>query len=78
MTPGKYDLTLYEGDSYAWRVRLWADADGLVPIDLTGATVAAQFRDKPNGLVVVDMGAVVRAGHNLLASSDGWRKTCRV
>ena len=54
MTPGKFDLKLYRGDSYMWRVTLYSDTAGTVPIDLTGATVAAQFRDKPGGVVVVD------------------------
>ena len=54
MTPGKYDLDLYRGDSYGWRVILWDDDDKTVPTDLTGAVVEAEFRDKPGGAAIVN------------------------
>jgi hypothetical protein len=53
MTPGKYDLNIYKGDSYKWRFTLWADADRTVPVDLTGATAAAEIRDRSGGTVIV-------------------------
>lgn len=59
MTPGKYDLDLYRGDSYAWRFRFWTDAGQTIPVDLTGATVKAEYRDKPGGAVVVAMTCTV-------------------
>ena len=59
MTPGKFPLKLYRGDSYAWRVSLYSDTAGSVPFDLTGATVAAQIRDKPGGEQLVDLGCTV-------------------
>lgn len=55
MTPGKYDLKLYRGDSYAWSFDLWHDVDKTDPVDLTGATAAAQIRDKPGGEMVIDL-----------------------
>jgi hypothetical protein len=53
MTPGKFDLNLYRGDSYSWTFRLWADDEKTVAVDLTGATVAAEIREKPAGTSVV-------------------------
>lgn len=55
MTPGKYDLALYRGDTYRWSVQLWADAEQTVPVDLTGATVAAEIRDKPSGTKITTL-----------------------
>jgi hypothetical protein len=53
MTPGKFDLSLYRGDSYAWRFILWQDEAQTVPVDLTGATVEAEIREKSAGTSVV-------------------------
>jgi hypothetical protein len=55
MQPGKFDLTLYRGDSYEWQFVLWQDEDKTVPVDLTGATVAAEIRDKTAGRTVIDL-----------------------
>lgn len=49
MTPGKYDLPLYRGDTYAWQFTLWEDDDQTIESDLTDVTVAAQIRDRPGG-----------------------------
>ena len=54
----KYDLKLYRGDTVEWGVRVFA-ADGITPIDLTGSTVAAQFRDKFDGTQVVDFDTTI-------------------
>lgn len=54
----KKDLQLYRGDSAAFRVQIWSD-DGTTPYDLTGATVAVQFRDKYDGTEVVDWNTTV-------------------
>ena len=59
MTPGKYDLALYRGDSYSWRFQLWRDPGRTQPLDLTGALVAAEIRDKPGGLTIVVLTCVV-------------------
>ena len=57
--PGKYDLSLYRGDSFEWRFQLWEDEARTDPVDLTGATVAAEFRDKSGGLTIVAFRCVV-------------------
>ena len=59
MTPGKYDLKLYRGDFYEWRFRLWQDKERTIAADLTGATVAAEFRDKPGGQTIVAFDCVI-------------------
>jgi hypothetical protein len=55
MTPGSYDLCLYRGDSARWRFQLWQDDAKTQPADLTGATVLAQIRDRPDGSNIVDL-----------------------
>ena len=55
MTPGKHDLALYRGDSYAFQAKLWSDPEHTIPNDLTGATAAAQLRDKFDGTNVIDL-----------------------
>jgi hypothetical protein len=57
--PGTYDLALYRGDSYGWRVRLWEDAAATIPADLTGVTVEAEIRDRSAGTFVVALDTVV-------------------
>jgi hypothetical protein len=52
MTPGKYALLIYRGDSYKWQFKLWSDAAKTIPLDLTGVTVKAEIRDKPGGNVL--------------------------
>lgn len=59
MRPGNIDFDLYRGDSYEVRVRLWSDDAGTVAVDLTGATVAAQIRNKTAGTTIVDLGVLV-------------------
>jgi len=59
VTPGKYDLTLYRGDTHAFRVLLWADNMQTVPYDLTGAEVEAEIREKSAGTFVVALETVV-------------------
>ena len=59
MTPGKYDLQLYRGDSHNFRVILWADSGQTVAYDLTGATVEAEIREKSAGTHVVILDTVV-------------------
>jgi hypothetical protein len=59
MLPGKYDLSLYRGDSYSWQIRLWDDADQTDPTDLTGVTVAAEIRDKSAGLQIVALDCAI-------------------
>lgn len=65
MTPGSYPLELYRGDSYAWRFVLWNDSAQTDPTDLTGATAAAEIRDKPAGTTIVSTTCVVVAPNNI-------------
>jgi hypothetical protein len=44
MAPGKFDLQIYQGDSYDWQFKLWQDAAMTNPVDLTGVTAKAQIR----------------------------------
>jgi hypothetical protein len=46
--PGSYDLLLYRGDTWARRFRLWQDDAMTLPVDLTGSTVAAEYRANTN------------------------------
>jgi len=51
MAPGKYNLTIYRGDTFAQTFRFLA---GDVPDDLTGWTFQAQVREYPNASVAAD------------------------
>jgi len=42
--PGTYPLRLYRGDSYAWQIRAWRDAEHTDPVDLAGVTPRAEIR----------------------------------
>ena len=55
MTPGKYSLALYRGDSYKWQFILWTDTDKTVPADLTGVVPKAEIRNAPAGTVILVM-----------------------
>lgn len=49
MTPGRYSLQLYRGDTAQWQFVLWSDTEKTIPTDLDGVTPAAQIRDAPGG-----------------------------
>ena len=55
MTPGKFDLVMYRGDSYHWQFVLWENSIKTIPVDLTGATAAAEIREKSAGTTVIDL-----------------------
>ena len=59
MIPGKYDLTIYRGDSYHYRFLLWEDDANTLPTDLTGAIARAEMRTSVNGPVFGEMDLVV-------------------
>ena len=59
MQPGNYQLNIYQGDTHRWSFRLWADEDQSSPVDMSGATAAAEIRDKPGGTVLTDMGCSI-------------------
>lgn len=71
MTPGRYDLNLYRGDTYRWRFRLWEDDFKTVPVDLTGSTVAAEFRDKPGVATVVALDTTLTEPNIYTSKDDG-------
>ena len=68
MTPGKYDLTLYRGDTFELPFVLWEDEAKLTPVDLTDAIVKAEFRDKSGGLTVVAFTCVVTLPNTITVS----------
>ena len=59
MKPGVYNLDVYRGDSYAWRLWLWADAARTEPLDLTGCVLKSEVRDKAGGATVVELDVTV-------------------
>jgi hypothetical protein len=61
MKPGVFNLDLYRGDDYTWRVMLWNNTARTVPTDLTGATAAAEIRDKTAGSRIVTLGCTITA-----------------
>lgn len=70
MTPGKCPLSLYRGDTYAWRFVFWTDPEKTVPADLTGVTPKAEIRDKPGGTVIVPLACVVELPNVITAKLD--------
>jgi hypothetical protein len=60
-----FNLDLYRGDYYTWRVVLWNDTAQTVPTDLTGATVKAEIRDKSAGTRIIVLGCAV-TGSNVI------------
>ena len=69
--PGVYDLELYRGDTCRWQARLWDDAPGGIPIDLTGSTVAAEIRDKSAGAKVVELETSITPPNIIDIAIDG-------
>lgn len=59
--PGSYPLALYRGDSYTWQFRVWEDEAHTVPVDLTGATAAAEIRYTPGGTDILTLTCAVTA-----------------
>jgi hypothetical protein len=59
MPPGKYDLSLYRGDTGEWRFVLWEDPEMTIPVDLTGVMAKSEIRDKSGGTLIVDLGCTV-------------------
>jgi hypothetical protein len=59
MNPGTFNLSMYRGDSYAWRFILWEDGAKTIPVDLTNVDVKVEVRDKPGGTVILPMPCVV-------------------
>lgn len=83
MTPGQYPLSLYRGDTYAWRFRLWQDQDKAIPADLTGVEVEAEVREKSGGPVIATFHTTVELPNIIIVQLEaedwvGWTKAkCR-
>jgi len=59
MQPAQLPLDIYRGDSAHLRVRLWADPDKTIPVDLTGVDAKSQIRERPAGTQITDLVCVV-------------------
>jgi hypothetical protein len=57
MQPATLALDIYRGDTKRLRVTLWAP--GNEPVDLTGATVKAQIRERPGGKQITELLCVI-------------------
>lgn len=74
MIPGRYDLQLYRGDTYKWTVKLWQDKAQSQAVDLTGATVKSEYRDKSGGtpIVAITTALVLPNTINLTFPAASW------
>jgi hypothetical protein len=70
MTPTTYPLAIYQGDTYRWQFVLWSDAEKTIPVDLTGAEVKAEIRDKPGGNIQTTLDLVVTLPNIIDATLD--------
>ena len=59
MNPGVYPLQVYRGDTQTWQFVLWQDPAKTVPVDLSGAVAKSQIRNRPGGLLRVDLGTAI-------------------
>jgi hypothetical protein len=66
--PGNYPLTLYRGDTYAWRFLIWNNADGTDPHDLTDVVPKAEIRERPMGAVIIPLDCVVELPNAVVAT----------
>lgn len=71
--PARKDLKAYRGDTLTLTVRMWADAIGGTPSDLTGVTARAEIRDVPSGLLLMTMSAAVVGNEiNVTLPASSW------
>jgi hypothetical protein len=75
--PARYPIELYRGDSYAWQFAVWLDDAKTEPADLAGVTAAAQIRDVPMGVHLVELAATVELPNlvNVELPADAWPST---
>ena len=59
MTPGKYPLKLYRGDTYSWQFVFWTDAEKTIPADLSSVTAKSEIRDTPGGALVIPLACAI-------------------
>lgn len=70
MMPGPFSLTIYRGDTHAWRFTLWQDVAQSAPLDLTGIAVKAEIRDRPAGTPVFAIPLIVTLPNIIDAKLD--------
>jgi hypothetical protein len=68
MSPARFDLAVYAGDSYSWLFVIWSDDTKTTPVDLTGATAASQVRDAPEGTVLATLACVITLPNQVLVT----------
>jgi hypothetical protein len=59
MQPAQLPLDIYRGDSQRMQVKLWLDAAGTLPYDLTGVTAKSEIRDRPAGTLITEMACTI-------------------
>ena len=57
--PARHDVALYRGDTWAQTFRVWEDAIGGTPADLTGATALAEIREVHGGALLAALGVAI-------------------
>lgn len=57
--PTIYDLGIYRGNTFRMQLTAWQDDAETVPLDLTGATAAAEIRDKAMGKLLATLDVVL-------------------
>lgn len=57
--PVNFDLSIYQGDTYVWTFRLWADRERTTPVDLTDVTAKAEIRDRPGGTLLLALSPAI-------------------
>jgi len=67
MQPGRYDLRVYRGDTFRWTFVLWLDRKKAVPMDLAGATVKAEIRNRPAGATVIPLALEIELPNRIAA-----------
>jgi hypothetical protein len=75
-TPDKVSFTHYRGDTLAFSVEVWDDADKTIPSDLSAALVSAQVRESPDDTqVLADLEVTVTGNTvNLVLPPKGARE----
>lgn len=61
MLPGRFSLQLYRGDSASYQFLIWADRQGMTPLNIVGCTSLAEIRDAPGGLLLATMTTIIES-----------------
>ena len=68
LQPGRFPLVVYQGDTASWQFMLWQDAGKSDPVDLTGASVASQVRNRPGGMLIATLDCAVTLPNTVLVT----------